>query len=222
MAFSIWGRPLRLRTDNGGPWGSTGGLPTAFELWLVGAGVDLLLNHPGRPQENGVIEGSQGVGKRWAEPGQADNPGQLQRRINEEDRLQRCELPYRDGRSRQELFPGLLHSGRGYASGWDAVCWDLQRALQHLSGYQVPRKVNKQGKVSVYEWDRMVGKGHAGSRVWVAFNPGTCEWLYLDGKKEEIRRRAAEEINQEDIVNLRIARPKKHGSGKNGPEQEPE
>jgi hypothetical protein len=209
LAFGRWGRPLRLRTDNGGPWGSTAGLPTVFELWLVGLGIDLVLNRPARPQENGVIEKAQGLGKRWAEPGQCRSAAQLQERLDEEDRLQRQELPYEGGRSRWEVFPELLHSGRGYAPGWEAGCWDFERAKEHLGGYRVPRKVNKQGKVSIYEWDRLAGVAHTGERVWVAFSPEGCAWRLLDGQGEEIQRRPATEITQENIMGLRIARPKR-------------
>jgi transposase InsO family protein len=220
--FGCWGRPERIRTDNGGPWGSTAGLPTVFELWLVGLGIDLVLNTPRRPQENGVIEQAQGVGKRWAEPGHCDSAEQLQQRIGEEDRLQRHEYPYQDGRSRWEVFPELLHSGRGYSLGWENTCWDLERVLEHLSGYQVPRKVNKQGKVSIYEWDRKVGVAYAGQRVWVAFSPATQEWRMLDGAKAEIRRRPAPEINPEDIVNLRISRAKRQRDPRPKPGEEAE
>jgi hypothetical protein len=67
-AFARWGRPQALRVDNGTPWGATGGLPTERALWLLGLGVRVLCNPPRRPQRNGVVERSQGVGQRWGEP----------------------------------------------------------------------------------------------------------------------------------------------------------
>jgi hypothetical protein len=36
--FARWGRPDRVRVDNGPPWGSREDLPTAFALWLIGLG----------------------------------------------------------------------------------------------------------------------------------------------------------------------------------------
>src|SRR4051812_45780280 len=53
-AFTRWGRPERLRVDNGAPWGSRGDLPTDRVCWragLGGAGTD---NPPRRPQAHGV------------------------------------------------------------------------------------------------------------------------------------------------------------------------
>src|SRR5208337_2432296 len=66
--FRQWGRPVSLRVDNGYPWGSCGDLPTPFALWLVGLDIGVIWNPPRRPQDNGVVERSQGLAKNWAEP----------------------------------------------------------------------------------------------------------------------------------------------------------
>src|SRR2546421_7119678 len=76
--FARWGLPRRLRVDNGVPWGSPGDLPTDLVLWLAGLGVPVRSNPPRRPQDNGVVERAQGVGKRWAEPQTAESAEQLQ------------------------------------------------------------------------------------------------------------------------------------------------
>ena len=75
LAFGRWGRPERLRVDNGPPWGTRGDLPTDLELWLLGVEVGVAPNPPRRPQDNGVVERSQGTGKRWGEPWTCDSPG---------------------------------------------------------------------------------------------------------------------------------------------------
>jgi transposase InsO family protein len=86
-AFARWGLPGRARFDNGKPWGSTGDWPTVLALWLIGLGIDITWNRPRRPQENGVVERSQGTGKRWAEPGSCDSVAQLQGQVDEADAL---------------------------------------------------------------------------------------------------------------------------------------
>ncbi len=70
-AFERWGRPARIRVDNGMPLGSKGDLPTDLGPWLAALGVEVVPNPPRRPQDNGVVERSQGTGKRWAEPHRA-------------------------------------------------------------------------------------------------------------------------------------------------------
>jgi hypothetical protein len=115
QAFVRWGRPEQVRVDNGAPWGSKGDLPTDLALWLIGLEVDLHWNQPRRPQENGVVERSQGTGKRWGEPHTCDDPQQLQARFEALDRLPREAYPYAEGRSRWEVFPDLGRVERAYS-----------------------------------------------------------------------------------------------------------
>jgi hypothetical protein len=101
--------------DNGVPWGSAGDLPTDLALWLIGLGVGVDYNPPRTPQDNGVVERSQGTAKRWGEPHACDSPEELRRRLAVMDEIQRQEYPSVAGRSRSEAYPGLAHSGRAYA-----------------------------------------------------------------------------------------------------------
>src|SRR5437868_2864951 len=121
-AFERWGLPGRIRVDNGYPWMSTGDLPTELGLWLLGLGVELTANPPRRPQDNGAVEGAQGIGKRWAEPPRRATAAELQRRLNEMDEHQRDWFPD-EAHSRSRLFPALAHSGRPYRRGGEAALW---------------------------------------------------------------------------------------------------
>jgi hypothetical protein len=102
------------------PWGSRGDLPTDLACWLAG----LLTNPPRRPQDNGVIERSQGVGKSWGEPHSCTSAAELQRRLDELDRWQRDLYPTAEGRPRREVYPGLKHSGRRYDPARELATWD--------------------------------------------------------------------------------------------------
>src|SRR5437867_1687238 len=93
QVFIRRGRPRIIRVDNGSPWGSAGDLPPEFALWLVGLGIDMLWNPPRRPQDNGIVERGQGVAKNWAEPHLCRSVAHLQRRMNEEDLVQREKYP---------------------------------------------------------------------------------------------------------------------------------
>jgi transposase InsO family protein len=149
-AFTKWGRPDRLRVDNGAPWGSPGDLPTDLELWLKGLGVGLECNPPRSPQDNGVVERSQGTAKRWGEPGQCDTFEELQARLDLMDKIQREEYPSLAGRSRLEAHPSLVHSGRSYTPQWEETDWDFEAAAARLAGYAARRLVSSEGKISVY------------------------------------------------------------------------
>jgi hypothetical protein len=207
-AFARWGLPARVRVDNGKPWGSWSDLPPALALWLVGLGVGVAWNDPRRPQQNGVVERSQGTAKRWAEPQACRTPAELQARLDEDDRLQRERYPRAGGRGRWELFLGLAHSGRPYAEAEEGRLWALGRVREHLAGYAVPRQVDGQGKVSVYNRHVYAGSRHAGQPVWVQFDPEQGQWLVSDGAGRQLRAVPAPEVNAELIRALRLAGPK--------------
>ena len=80
-AFTRWGLPARLRVDNGTPWGSWGEFPTDLSLWLIGLNITMHWNNACCPQENGVVEHSQGTSARWCEPWTCESPEELQKRL---------------------------------------------------------------------------------------------------------------------------------------------
>jgi len=202
VAFGRWGRPARLRTDNGTPWGASGGLPTALELWLAGLGVAVWHNRPRRPQENGVVERSQGTGKRWAEPGQCASAAELQERFDAADRRQREQYPFRDERSRAECFVGLVHSGREYSAGWEERHWDLAAAESLLAGVVVERQLDATGCVSLYSRNIYVGRWCRGRRVYVRYDPEGRRWMCHDRGGQLVGYQSAPEICRERIVAL--------------------
>jgi hypothetical protein len=203
-AFGRWGLPGGFRLDNGIPWGSAGDLPTDLALWLIGLGIDLTFNPPARPDKNGVVERSQGTGKRWAEPWTCRTPAELQRHLDKMDRLLREEYPSVAGRSRQAAFPGLAHSGHPYSKGWERRAWDLDKVLAHLAEYAVVRRVDKSGMVSLYNRTRYVGKAHAGKDIFVLLDPLRREWIFADTRGQQLRSQAAEEICRERILSLTV------------------
>jgi hypothetical protein len=208
-AFRRWGRPGRLRVDNGGPWGSTGDLPTDLALWLIGLGVGVDWNPPRTPQDNGVVERSQGTAKRWAEPSACSSPEQLQRRLERMDAIQRQEYPSLKGRSRLEAFPRLSHSGRAYTPAWEGAHWDLAAVFAALAGYAVPRRVDQSGKVSLYNRHFYVGILHQRKSVYVMIDPEVREWVFADERGQQLRRQPATLLSRENILKLRVTHRRK-------------
>jgi hypothetical protein len=193
--------PGRLRVDNGKPWGSWSDLPPALALWLIGLGIDLIWNDPGCPQQNGVVERSQGTAKRWAEPQTCQTAAELQARLDEVDRLQREAYP-EPATSRWALFAELARGGRPYRPDDEAGSWDLGRVREHLGGYLVPRRVDGQGKVSVYNRNLYVGTLHRGKDVWVMYDAEQASWLVSDTAGCQLRVVPAPEIATETICGL--------------------
>lgn len=196
--------PARLRVDNGKPWGSWSDLPPVLALWLIGLGIDLIWNDPGCPQQNGVVERSQGTAKRWAEPHTCQSATELQARLDEVDQLQREVYPVSAGQSRLGLWPELARGGRPYRAGDEARRWDLGRVQAHLGGYLVPRRVDLQGKVSVYNRNLYVGTLHRGRDVWVMYDAEQASWLISDTAGQQVRVLPAAEIATATIRGLRL------------------
>lgn len=203
-AFSRWGLPGSFRVDNGVPWGSKGDLPTELALWLIGLGIGMIWNTPRRPQENGVVERSQGTANRWCEPWTCQSPEELETRLERMDRLHREVYPYQERRSRLEVHPGLANSGRPYVPESEDRLWEWGRVTAHLSGYVVVRQVNQNGMVSIYDRGYYVGRAHQGKSVYVTFDPDTNEWVFSDPSGRELRHKAAEEISPERVLALNV------------------
>jgi hypothetical protein len=190
--------------DNGKPWGSWSDLPPVLALWLIGLGIDMKWIPPRQPQYNGAVERSQGTAKRWAEPQACHSVDELQQRLDADDRLQREHYPYRQGRSRCEVFPELVHSGRSYQASEERRRWDLGHVLDHLSLYQVPRRVDNSGKVSVYNRSHYVGTSNKGQTVYLTVDPQRREWLYVAEDGRQLRTIPADELTAERICTLSL------------------
>jgi hypothetical protein len=208
-AFTRWGLPARIRIDNGKPWGSWSDLPPVLALWLLGLGIDLIWIPVRQPQYNGVVERSQGTGKRWGDPGTCDSATQLQQQLDEADRLQREMYPYVPGQARLAVWPELQHARRPYQAKQEKGQWQLQRVLTHLAGYAVNRRVDGTGQVSIYDRDYYVGVLHRGREVWVQFDPQRCEWLFNDREGQCLRSQPAVGIDAETIRTLQLPGPKR-------------
>jgi hypothetical protein len=151
-----------------------------------------------------VVERSQGVGKSWAEPHRCPSAAELQRRLETLDRWQRELYPVAGRRTRRELYPGLEHSGRPYDPADEPARWDLKRAWSWVAEHLVPRRVDSQGKVSLYNRPYTVGLKWAGQRIWVGFDAERGKWMFQDQEGHEIRRLPAPELSAERIVALEV------------------
>jgi hypothetical protein len=206
QVFACWGRPERLRLDNGLPWANWNDLPMALALWLVGLGVDLIFNPPRQPQYNGVVEKSQDTGQRWCEPHRCHTAEQLQECLDDMDRLQREEYPSLQGHSRIAIFPALQQTSRPYTAAWERRAWNLQRAQEYLAGFVALRQANKQGQVSIYNRRVSVGAQHRGQTVVVQYDADGQVWLLSDMVKGRVLREvAAPEICRERILAVDIS-----------------
>ena len=173
---------------------------------MIGLGLKVHWNPPRRPQDNGVVERSQGTGKRWADSTSCKDINALRLRLEEQDAIQREDYPSIRGLSRMTAFPGLVHSGRPYRREDEAARWDVHRVWDHLSEYVLVRRVDQGGTISLYNRSRYIGKTLRGREIYVTFDPLTVEWQYKDGEGHCHNRQKAEELTAERILRLDVSR----------------
>jgi hypothetical protein len=193
-----------MRVDNGVPWGSWGDLPTDLSLWLIGLGIGLHWNNPCSPQENGVVERSQGTSNRWCEPWACDSLEELQRRLDRMDRLYRETYLYRERLSRMAFFKELKHSGRAYDPAHEQPMWQWSRVAEHLAGYAARRRVDSKGQVSLYNRGHYVGQIHQGKEIYVMYDPNRNEWVFADQEGHQLRSLPAEQLTPQRIMDLEV------------------
>jgi hypothetical protein len=202
--FAQWGRPTRLRVDNGYPWGSAGDLPPDLALWLIGLAITMIWNRPRHCQANGQVERAHGVSQQWAEPGRCRDVAMLQERLTWATRLQRERYPAIAGRSRLAAHPTLAAGGQPYDPAHEATQWDLAAVGRFLGQGLWRRRVDRVGRISLYNRSYGVGRRYAGQEVGVRFDAIAHAWVLLDAAGTEIRRHPATELSRDRILALEV------------------
>jgi transposase InsO family protein len=215
--FRMWGLPGAVRVDNGYPWGSGNDLPTALALWLIGLGVPVHWNRPRRPQDNGKVERLQGVTQQWAEAAQCPDRHHLRVRLTWVSTMQRERYPAVRGQSRRVAYPELGVRRRPYDPCDEARCWDVGRVYGYLSHEVWPRRVDANGRVSLYCRAYTVGRRYARQQVHVRFDAAGLAWVFSDSRGQEIRRYPAEQLTAERIRSLQVSDHKRLRSRNRGP-----
>jgi hypothetical protein len=75
-----------------------------------------------------------------------------------------------------------------------------------MARYLVPRQVDSQGKVSIYNRPHSVGPSWSGRTIWVGFDPVEGSWVFQDESGHEIRRRTAAELEADAIRALEVTK----------------
>jgi hypothetical protein len=171
-------------------------------LWLIGLGVGVHFNAPRCPQQNGVIEQSNGSAQRWVDLKRCPDVTFAQAELDACDLVQREHMPYAHGQSRMAIFPELASSGRNYSRSWEEQMWEFSRAQEELERYRPRRSVSKQGRITLYYRSIFVGIGLAGSEVVLSYDHSTNMWSIERLNGRGVRAVPAVEMQREAIMNL--------------------
>src|SRR4051794_3507508 len=124
--------------------------------------------------------------------------------LTQMDDRQRRRYPYRGGRSRMDVYPGLAHSGREYSVRRERTLWDASRVWEALARRVVKRQVDCTGSVSVYNRGRYVGKAYIGTQVYVSLDPTGPTWVIADEQGRQLRTHPADELAAERVRGLTV------------------
>lgn len=192
--------------DNGLPWGTTSKLPSAFALWLVGLGIEVLYGRPARSTDNAVVERSHGVLNQWVEPQHCQDEQDCQQRLAWAVQTQRERYRVAKGQTRLQAYPGLHANVRGYCVEDESRLWSWAPIRRYLSGFRFQRKVERNGQITLFANRYQVGKPYARQVLEVTFDALTDQWVMRDEYGQEVQRHRAKELSYEHISQLQLAK----------------
>jgi hypothetical protein len=209
--FARWGKPQRIRVDNGLPWGNPSDLPPALALWWVGLGIAPIWNHPHCPKENAKVERCNGLLEPWGEPAQCADAAAWEKQVAWVVQTQRERYPSVHGQSRLAAYPELAAPRPAPADG-SLAGFDLARVTAYLAQGRWRRRVSKVGQITFYGQGYRVGRPWGGEHVWVRLDAASHEWVVSQEDGTELRRYPAAQISTERICALQVSCP--HSSAK--------
>lgn len=204
--FEIWGKPEKIRVDNGQPWGTGSSVPSALALWLVGMGIEVIYGRPAQSRDNAVIERTHGVLDRWVAPSHQADIDTLQDQLEWAVQTQRERYRSAHHLTRAAVYPQLYTNPRSYRRQAHEAGWEMGKVACYLSRYIFQRKVEKQGQVTLFANSYSVGRAYARQTVSIVLDVETLEWVFRDESAMEITRHCSLELDYELIHNLRLAK----------------
>ena len=199
--FEAEGLPRCIKIDNGEPlvYPSERDLPTLTVLWWIGLGIDVVYNKPRCPQQNGTVEGLQGICFRWSDPAQRASVEALQSAVNEANRIQRCVYRIRKEKyqTRIQLYPQLATNPRRF----HLQAFVFDRVKQYLAQKVWQRKVKKNGCMKFYAKEIYIAQASAGQTVTVTYDPLEPQWIIRTANGTLLKTSTKALITEELILN---------------------
>lgn len=184
--FKTRGVPQWIKVDNGRPLGDPKReLIPPLALWLIGLGIKVIWNPPATPQDNAVVERSQGVMAKWTEFRSCRDSFELQLRLWKEAEFHNFHFPIRrKGHQRRiELFPSLGHTGKS----WNPADFELDRVLCFLAQAQWQRKTSASGQISFYGQRISIGIRYKHQMISIKLQPKENQWNIYDPQGKLIK-----------------------------------
>ena len=199
-----YGKPMRIRLDNGQPFANTKDrkIPTNLVLWLVALGIKVHFNQVGTPQQNGSVECTQRISSRWANPKNCQNSDQLQQALDQVTFEHIYVLRQRKNKDATRImqYPELNQNARKY----QPQQIDSQKAKDYLASFEWTRKVYDNGTISVFGARVGIGKKYKLQTVYMRFDPKSAELVITLYNGKTLKRLKGLDLSVEAIQNLKV------------------
>ena len=176
--FSQWGLPDALRMDRDSIFVGSTRLewPGLLLLWLIGLGVQPIVNRAYRPTDNAIVERNHWTWEQQVVLGQTHPTlASVQQATDQTFADRRDYLPSRhdgcNGRPFVVAFPSLTTPRRCYTPADEAGLFDTQRVCAYLAAWEWRRTVDSTGKIALANRNHLVGGSYRGQLVKVRFEP---------------------------------------------------
>lgn len=176
--FSQWGLPDAVRMDRDSIFVGSTRLewPGLLLLWLIGLGVQPIINRAYRPTDNAIVERNHWTWEQHVVLGQTHPTlASVQQATDQTFADRRDYLPSRhdgcNGRPFGVAFPSLATPRRCYTPADEAGLFDTQRVCDYLAAWEWRRTVDSTGKIALANRNHLVGGSYRGQVVKVRFEP---------------------------------------------------
>ncbi len=207
QAFSQWGLPDELQTDNDGEFVSLheSSFPSPFTLWLVGLGVIHVLSRPHRPTDQAQVERNHRTQGDFVWKDHAfEQIDQLQQALDDHCQLYNHLYPshaaHCHGAPPLSAFPTARSTGRPYHSDLEWEMFDLDRVDAFLARFVWTRKVAKNGIVNLGDHYYYVGYKRKSQPITIRFVPGSRSFHFQTADGSDIIDLPALGLEKEHLI----------------------
>jgi hypothetical protein len=178
--FTQWGVPAAIRMDRDPVFvgGTRLEWPGVILLWLVGLGVQPIINRAYQPTDNAIVERNHQTWTAHVVVDQAyADVAAVQAATDQAYADRRTCLPSRHrgcaGQPPSVAFPTLLEPRVTYTPEQEAAMFDLGRVDAYLATWRWQRRVDSTGQISLNDRNYRIGRAYCGQAIRVQFDPQT-------------------------------------------------
>jgi len=216
-AFTQWGLPDRIRTDNGACFVGTmrqTGFPSYLSLWLIGLGIQHETIDKGKVTQNGCIERfNRTYSNLVLRDGPFDSVEQLRTLSRTTIDFLNTTYPSQAGICQGQppltAHPQADQPKRPYDPDKEKKLFSINRVHDYLARFRWQRRADGVGKVSMGRADYYLGRAHAKLIFDVTFDPKNRTFVFSTPDNKATITRPAIGLDTKHTIDIRSSQAKR-------------